>query len=42
MVARVPSATLTFDTDFDFDSSNAQFNKELEREVHHRVILKGQ
>ncbi|XP_030277916.1 protein LSM14 homolog B isoform X2 [Sparus aurata] len=34
MVANVPSATLKFDTDFDFDSSNAQFIKEeLEREV---------
>ncbi|KAM7405016.1 hypothetical protein PAMP_012307 [Pampus punctatissimus] len=33
MVAKVPSATLKFDTDFDFDSSNAQFIKEeLERE----------
>ncbi|XP_077371339.1 protein LSM14 homolog B [Festucalex cinctus] len=29
MVAKVPSATLKFDTDFDFDYSNAQFNKEL-------------
>lgn len=34
MVANVPSATLKFDTDFDFDSSNAQFIKEeLERQV---------
>uniref|UniRef100_A0A3Q3WWB2 Uncharacterized protein n=1 Tax=Mola mola TaxID=94237 RepID=A0A3Q3WWB2_MOLML len=41
MVASVPSATLRFDTDFDFDSSNAQFIKEeLEREVHHRVNMK--
>uniref|UniRef100_A0A673CQK9 LSM family member 14B n=1 Tax=Sphaeramia orbicularis TaxID=375764 RepID=A0A673CQK9_9TELE len=32
-VAKVPSAILKFDTDFDFDSSNAQFIKdELERE----------
>ncbi|KAM8864395.1 protein LSM14 homolog B-like [Spinachia spinachia] len=38
MVARVPSAVLKFDTDFDFDSSNAQFIKEeLEREVQDRV-----
>lgn len=39
MVASVPSATLKFDTDFDFDLSNAQFKKEeLE---HHGVGLKG-
>lgn len=42
MVASVPSATLKFDTDFDFDLSNAQFKKEeLETEVHHGVGLKG-
>ncbi|XP_070696154.1 protein LSM14 homolog B [Pempheris klunzingeri] len=41
MVANVPSATLKFDTDFDFDSSNAQFIKEeLEREVQDRMNLK--
>lgn len=40
MAAHVPSASLKFDTDFDFDSSNAQFIKEeLEREV--RVRMKG-
>ena len=34
MVANVPSATLKFDTDFDFASSNAQFIKEeVEREM---------
>ncbi|KAL6119204.1 lsm14b [Pungitius sinensis] len=38
MVAQVPSAVLKFDTDFDFDSSNAQFIKEeLEREVQDRI-----
>ncbi|XP_074499910.1 protein LSM14 homolog B isoform X1 [Sebastes fasciatus] len=38
MVANVPSAILKFDTDFDFDSSNAQFIKEeLEREVQDRT-----
>ncbi|XP_076597753.1 protein LSM14 homolog B [Chaetodon auriga] len=37
MVANLPSATLKFDTDFDFDSSNAQFIKEeLEMEVQDR------
>lgn len=42
MVANVPSATLKFDTDFDFDLSNAQFNKEeLDREVQDRVHVKG-
>uniref|UniRef100_UPI0037E80B45 protein LSM14 homolog B n=1 Tax=Semicossyphus pulcher TaxID=241346 RepID=UPI0037E80B45 len=41
MVADVPSATLKFDTDFDFDSSNAQFIKEqLEKEVQDRMNLK--
>ncbi|KAM9350797.1 protein LSM14 homolog B [Symphorus nematophorus] len=41
MVANVPSATLKFDTDFDFDSSNAQFIKEeLEREVQDRMNVK--
>ncbi|XP_060930437.1 protein LSM14 homolog B-like [Limanda limanda] len=29
MAANIPSPTLKFDTDFDFDSSNAQFIKEL-------------
>ncbi|XP_058499863.1 protein LSM14 homolog B [Solea solea] len=38
MVANTPSATLKFDTDFDFDSSNAQFIKEeLEREGQNKV-----
>ncbi|KAK5863836.1 hypothetical protein PBY51_000833 [Eleginops maclovinus] len=38
IVANVPSAVLKFDTDFDFDSSNAQFVKEeLEREIHDRI-----
>ncbi|XP_037627459.1 protein LSM14 homolog B isoform X1 [Sebastes umbrosus] len=38
MVANVPSAILKFDTDFDFDSSNAKFIKEeLEREVQDRT-----
>lgn len=42
MVASVPSATLKFDTDFDFDLSNAQFKKEeLETQVRHGVGLKG-
>nr|XP_057908193.1 protein LSM14 homolog B [Doryrhamphus excisus] len=42
MVAKFPSATLKFDTDFDFDSSNAQFNKEeLDREVQDRMNMKG-
>lgn len=42
MVAKIPSATLKFDTDFDFDLSNAQFNKEeLDREVQDRVHVKG-
>ncbi|XP_028265819.1 protein LSM14 homolog B [Parambassis ranga] len=37
MVATVPSPTLKFDTDFDFDSSNAQFIKEeLERKLQHK------
>ncbi|XP_061650832.1 protein LSM14 homolog B-like isoform X2 [Phyllopteryx taeniolatus] len=40
MMAKVPSATLKFDTDFDFDYSNAQFNKELEREVQDRLNMK--
>ncbi len=43
MVADVPSATLKFDTDFDFASSNAQFIKdELEREVQARMNVKGE
>lgn len=42
MVASVPSATLKFDTDFDFDLSNAQFKKEeLATELHHGVGVKG-
>lgn len=42
MVTNVPSATLKFDTDFDFGSSNAQFIKdELEREVQDRMNMKG-
>lgn len=42
MVANVPTATLKFDTDFDFDLSNAQFKKEeLETEMHHMVGGKG-
>lgn len=42
MVASVPSATLKFDTDFDFDLSNAQFKKEeLATELHRRVGAKG-
>ncbi|GAA6216447.1 protein LSM14 homolog B [Lates japonicus] len=41
MVAHAPSATLKFDTDFDFDSSNAQFIKEeLEREGQDRMNVK--
>ncbi|XP_044207537.1 protein LSM14 homolog B [Thunnus albacares] len=41
MVAKVPFATLKFDTDFDFDSSNAQFIKEeLEREEQDKVNVK--
>lgn len=42
MVASGPSATLKFDTDFDFDLSNAQFKKEeLATELHHGVGVKG-
>lgn len=40
MVADVPSATLKFDTDFDFDLSNAQFKKE-ETQMHRGVGTKG-
>nr|XP_020466295.1 protein LSM14 homolog B [Monopterus albus] len=41
MLATAPSATLKFDTDFDFDSSNAQFIKEeLEREGQDRMNVK--
>uniref|UniRef100_UPI003AACAC24 protein LSM14 homolog B n=1 Tax=Centroberyx gerrardi TaxID=166262 RepID=UPI003AACAC24 len=41
MVANVQSTTLKFETDFDFDSSNAQFNKEeLEREMQDRLNMK--
>ncbi|MED6283441.1 hypothetical protein CHARACLAT_008776 [Characodon lateralis] len=43
MVANVPSPILKFDTDFDFDSSNAQFIKEeLEREVQERRNIKDE
>ncbi|XP_076023090.1 protein LSM14 homolog B [Genypterus blacodes] len=43
MVASVPSATLTFDTDFDFDSSNAQFIKEeLERDMQDRLNIRDE
>ncbi len=38
MVANVPSAVLKFDTDFDFDSSNAQFIKET---LQDRMNMKG-
>lgn len=42
MVANAPSPTLKFDTDFDFDSSNAQFIKEaLEEKFQERLTLKG-
>lgn len=42
MVTNLPTAILTFDTDFDFDLSNAQFIKEeLEREVQERMNEKG-
>lgn len=42
MVASAPSATLKFDTDFDFDLSNAQFKKEeLDTEAHHGAGMKG-
>ncbi|XP_067383229.1 protein LSM14 homolog B-like isoform X2 [Channa argus] len=42
MVVNVPSATLKFDTDFDFASSNAQFIKEkLEMEGQDRMTMKG-
>ena len=41
-MANVPSPILKFDTDFDFDLSNAQFIKEeLEREVNERMNIKG-
>ncbi|CAJ1084852.1 LOW QUALITY PROTEIN: protein LSM14 homolog B [Xyrichtys novacula] len=41
MVASGPSATLKFDTDFDFDSSNAQFMKEqLQKEAEDRMNSK--
>ncbi|CAG6021668.1 unnamed protein product [Menidia menidia] len=41
MAANVPSPVLKFETDFDFDSSNAQFIKEeLEREVQERINIK--
>lgn len=42
MVANVPSPVLKFDTDFDFDSSNAQFIKEeLERGGQDKRKVKG-
>lgn len=42
MVANVPAATLKFDTDFDFDSSNAQFIKEeMATEGQDRMTIKG-
>lgn len=42
MVANAPYATLKFETDFDFDLSNAQFIKEeLEREVRNGVHVRG-
>lgn len=42
MVASVPTATLKFDTDFDFDSSNAQFMKEeKEMKGQDRTTVKG-
>ncbi|XP_029012636.1 protein LSM14 homolog B-like [Betta splendens] len=41
MVANVPAATLKFDTDFDFDSSNAQFIKEgKELEKQDKIAVK--
>ncbi|XP_019951844.1 protein LSM14 homolog B [Paralichthys olivaceus] len=41
MAANIPAPTLKFDTDFDFDSSNAQFIKEeLEREGQDRTTVK--
>ncbi|XP_035995479.1 protein LSM14 homolog B isoform X1 [Fundulus heteroclitus] len=43
MVVNLPSPILKFDTDFDFDSSNAQFIKEeLERELQERRNLKDE
>lgn len=42
MVANAPSATLKFETDFDFDLSNAQFIKEeLETELRNKVHMRG-
>lgn len=42
MVPNAPAATLKFETDFDFDLSNAQFIKEeLEREVRNGVHVRG-
>ncbi|KAM6925382.1 protein LSM14 homolog B isoform 2-T2 [Xenentodon cancila] len=41
IVTNVPGPILKFDTDFDFDSANAQFIKEeLEREAHKRINIK--
>lgn len=41
-MANVPTATLKFDTDFDFDSSNAQFMKEeMLMEGQDRMTVKG-
>ncbi|XP_034027402.1 protein LSM14 homolog B [Thalassophryne amazonica] len=43
MVPKVPFATLKFDTDFDFDLSNAQFNKEeLQREIQDRLKIRDE
>ncbi|XP_074537465.1 protein LSM14 homolog B-like [Halichoeres trimaculatus] len=43
MVADVPSATLKFDTDFDFDSSNAQFMMEqMKKDTEGKMNLKVQ
>lgn len=42
MVPKVPTPILKFDSDFDFDSSNAQFMKEeLEREAMEKANLNG-
>ncbi|XP_059189897.1 protein LSM14 homolog B [Centropristis striata] len=38
MVANVPSAILKFDTDFDFDTSNAQFIKEVQDRIKDRNL----
>lgn len=42
MVENSKPSTLKFDTDFDFDSANAQFIKEeLEREMQDKLNIKG-